>query len=63
MKTKDKQSGEFEKFNKVMDGLLAVPRKELQQKLDEEKRLKEKQKRRTTSSASHVSSNAKSRAS
>jgi hypothetical protein len=38
------QSDEFEKFDKVMDGLLSVPYAELQKRLEEEKRGKEKQK-------------------
>jgi len=34
---KRKTTEEFDKFNKVKDGLLSVPYKELQQKLDHEK--------------------------
>jgi hypothetical protein len=58
-----KKSDELEKFNNVMDGLLAVPYKELQQKLEEEKQNKEKQgkKRITSASSSRVSSYAKRR--
>lgn len=47
-----KKSGEFEKFDDTMRGLLAVPYSELQQKLAEEKRSKEKKKKRSTSTAS-----------
>lgn len=36
---------EFEKFTKVMDGLMAVPYKELQDKLKEHKRQKAERKR------------------
>jgi hypothetical protein len=45
---------EFDKFNKVMDGLLAVPYSELQKKLEDEKRDKaaHKKKKRSTSTAS-----------
>lgn len=45
-------SAEFEEFDKVMDGLLAVPYSELQKKLEAEKRAKEKKKKRPTSTAS-----------
>lgn len=47
---KSKQSDEFEKFDKLMDGLLSVPYSELQQKLEEEKRAKAEKKKRATSS-------------
>lgn len=62
MKSKASQS-KFEQFDKVMDGLLAVPYSELQKKLEEEKRDKAKHKRkRTTSPASgHASSSGKRR--
>jgi hypothetical protein len=40
-----KQNPEFDRFTKVMDGLMAVPYKELQQKLEEEKRDRAKRKR------------------
>jgi hypothetical protein len=43
---KSQPSSEFERFNRVMDGLLAVSHKELQAKLDEEKRLKAARKKR-----------------
>ncbi len=46
---------EFEKFTKVMDGLMAVPYKELQKKLEEEKRRKAK-KKRTKQLAARVAS-------
>ncbi|HLL16737.1 MAG TPA: hypothetical protein VK388_16890 [Pyrinomonadaceae bacterium] len=57
---KKKQSKEFENFDKVMDGLLAVPYSELQKKLEEERQAKAKQKdERTTSPVSRASSNSK----
>lgn len=50
-----KNKREFEKFDVVMGGLLAVPYSELQQKLEEEKRSKAKQKKkRATSSPASV---------
>jgi len=53
---KSKQSDEFKTFDKVMDGLLAVPYSELQAKLEEEKRDKAKhKKKRSTSTASSAS--------
>jgi hypothetical protein len=58
---KKKQSPEFEKFDEVMGGLLSVPYSELQQKLEEEKREKEKGKRPTSSPASPSSSSRKKR--
>ena len=42
---------EFEKFDAVMGGLLAVPRSELNKKLEAEKRTKEKKKRSKTASS------------
>lgn len=47
-----KQKSDFEKFDSVIGGLLAVPRSELLSKLDEEKRAKKKKKKRPTSTAS-----------
>jgi hypothetical protein len=48
-----KTNSEFENFNKVMGGLLAVPYSELQKKLEQEKKAKAKQKKkRPTSIAS-----------
>jgi hypothetical protein len=47
-----KHKSEFEKFDKVMSGLLAVPYSELQSKLEAEKRAKAKKKKRSTSTAS-----------
>lgn len=46
-----------DKFNEVMDGLLAVPYKELQKKLEEEKRekLQTKKRRAKTMPASRAS--------
>ena len=52
---KRKSTTTFEKFDKVMDGLLAVPYKELQQKLDEEKKAKTEKKRAKILPASRVS--------
>jgi len=52
---KQKQSAEYENFDKVMGGLLAVPYSELQKKLEEEKQDKAKRKKkRATSTASSV---------
>ncbi len=56
------KSKEFEKFDAVMGGLLAVPYSELQQKLAEEKRAKAKKKKRPTSTASRVATSDKKRA-
>jgi inner membrane protein involved in colicin E2 resistance len=42
---KRKATTESDRFDKVMDCLLAVPYKELQQKLDEEKKAKAERKR------------------
>lgn len=57
---KKKQSNEFENFDKVMDGLLAVPYSELQKKLEEERQAKAKQKDgRSSSPVSRASSNSK----
>jgi inner membrane protein involved in colicin E2 resistance len=56
----NKQSTEFDNFDKVMDGLLSVPYSELQKKLEEEKKAKQKKKRATSSSpASRASSSRK----
>ena len=54
----DMKKDEFEKFNETMDKLLAVPHSELQEKLEEEKRLKAKRKKKPTNAAdsSRVSS-------
>jgi hypothetical protein len=50
---KAKPSKEFDHFDKVIGGLLAVPYSELQKKLEEEKQAKAKhKKKRTTSPAS-----------
>jgi hypothetical protein len=58
---KPKPPDEFEDFDKVMGGLLSVPYSELQKKLEEEKRAKEKEKgrRATSSPASRASSDRK----
>ena len=57
------KSKEFEKFDKVMGALLAVPYAELQQKLEEEKRAKTKQKKKraTLPASSRASSSRKKR--
>jgi hypothetical protein len=57
-----KTSSEFEKFDKVMSGLLAVPYSELQRKLADEKKAKAKKKKRPTSTASRASASGKRRA-
>jgi len=55
-----KKNSEFEKFDKVMDGLLSVPYSELQRKLEEEKQAKAKQKEeRATSPASSRASSSR----
>jgi inner membrane protein involved in colicin E2 resistance len=46
-----KNKTEFEKFDKVMGGLLSVPYSELQRKIEEEKQAKAKKKKRATSSS------------
>jgi inner membrane protein involved in colicin E2 resistance len=53
-----KQSSEFENFDKVMGGLLAVPYSELQKKLEDEKeaKAKHKKKRATSPASSRASS-------
>jgi len=53
---------EFKKFDDVMGGLLGVPYSELQKKLEEEKREKEKGKRIKTSPVAPSSSARKKRA-
>jgi hypothetical protein len=45
---------EWERFNKVMDGLLAVPYKELHKDLEKERKAKAKKKRTKTPPASRV---------
>lgn len=56
------KKSEFENFDKVMGGLLAVPYSELQQKLAEEKKAKAKKKKRPISTASHAFASGKKRA-
>lgn len=60
---KQKLSGEFKDFDKVMGGLLAVPYSELQRKLAEEKKAKAKsnKKRATLPASVRVSSSRKKR--
>lgn len=53
---KQKRSKEFEKFDKTMEGLLAVPYSELHEKLEDEKRAKAKQKKKQTNASSRASS-------
>lgn len=58
-----KKTEDFDRFDKVMDGLLSVPYSELQKKLEEEKQIKAKKKKQVTSSSpvSHASSSRKKR--
>jgi hypothetical protein len=58
-----KSKSEFHTFDRVMDGLLAVPYSELQNKLEEEKKQKEKEKKKRTISpaSSRASSSQKKR--
>ena len=59
-----KERGEFETFDRAMDGLLAVPYTELQKKLEEEKQAKAKHKKKrptSTASSSRVSAARKRR--
>jgi hypothetical protein len=56
-----KQKSEFEKFDKVMDGLLAVPYAELQKELAKEERSKAKKKKRPKTASSRVSDARKGR--
>jgi hypothetical protein len=59
---KPRRSPEFEEFDKVMSGLLAVPYSELKRKLAEENQAKAKKKKRPTSTASsRVSASRKGR--
>jgi hypothetical protein len=61
MKTKPETGNEpvsippFQKFTKVMDGLMGVPHSELKRVLDQEKKQKARKKRARTSRASHAS--------
>lgn len=58
-----KQKSEFEKFDRVMSGLLVVPYSELQRKLEQEERAKAKKKKRPkTASSVRASSSGKRRA-
>jgi hypothetical protein len=59
---KTKQDSEFEKFDKVMGGLLAVPYSELQKELAKEERAKAKKRKRPISTASRVAASGKKRA-
>lgn len=54
-----KKQSETEKFNDVMDKLLAVPYSALKKKLDEEKQQKEKKKSIKTSSSARASRSGK----
>jgi hypothetical protein len=53
------KSAEFEKFDTVMSGLLAVPYSELQKELVKEERAKAKKKKRPTSTASSRASSSR----
>ena len=55
-----KETTDSARFDRVMDGLLAVPYKELQQKIEDEKKAKRQRKKRATSPASRASSVRKS---
>jgi hypothetical protein len=50
MKTKT----EFEKFDEVMEGLLSVPYSELQKKLADEKKAKQKKKRSVSTASRDI---------
>jgi hypothetical protein len=52
---------EFEKFDRVTRGLFTIPFVEIQRKLKDEKRAKDKYKKRSTSTASGVSTSRKER--
>jgi hypothetical protein len=56
---RQKGQTESEKFNKVMDGLLAVPYSELQKKLEQDRKAKTQKKRATSSPASRAASSGK----
>lgn len=60
---KTRQSEEFQDFDRIMDGLLAVPYVELRRKLDEEKgeKLKQRKKRAISPASSRASSSRKRR--
>lgn len=53
MKTEPHTSQEFDRFKKLLTGLMAVPRSELKEKMDEydrEKKLRQRRKKRAKSS-------------
>ena len=50
---------EFEKFDRVTRGIFTIPNAEMQRKLKEEKRAKDKHQKQSTSTASHVSASNK----
>jgi len=55
-KTDDKTAiSPFDRFTKVMDGLMTVPHSDLKRLLDREKKQKARKKRARTSRASHAS--------
>jgi hypothetical protein len=56
-----KKQSEFEKFDEVMSGLLAVPRSELQRNSPRKNGQKGKKKKRPISTASRVSASGKRR--
>ena len=49
----------FDKFTKVMDGLMSVPHSDLKRLLDQEKKRKARKKRARTSRASHASADSR----
>lgn len=59
---KQKRSDEFEKFDAIMDGLLSVPYSELQKKLADEKKAKQRKKRPVKTASARVSASGKRRA-
>ncbi len=52
----DKEPTEFEKFDRVMCGLLAVPYQELQEELEKDRKAKAAKKRRAKKVSKRVSS-------
>lgn len=55
MKGEKKPPTEWEKFDKVMDGLLAVPYKELQTEMERDRKKKAAKKKRSKKPASRAS--------
>jgi len=50
--TRDKEPSEFEKFDRVISGLLAVPYQELQKELEKDRKKKARKKRASQSRTS-----------